>query len=66
MKDVIIRIEHCRRLLYCSRGIRDLLNRYGFDYSDFLANGVSAEALLAASGNDAMVLAVAEVANEQK
>lgn len=58
MTNVVVRIEHCRKLLYCSRGIRELLARYGFDYSDFLVNGVDAQALLEASNYDAMVVDV--------
>lgn len=66
MTNVVVRIEHCRKLLYCSRGIRELLARYGFDYSDFLVNGVDAQALLEASNYDAMVLAAVEVARGEE
>lgn len=66
MTNVVIRIEHCRKLLYCSRGIRELLARYGFDYSDFLVNGVDAQALLEASNHDAMVIAAVEVARGEE
>lgn len=66
MTNVVVRIEHCRKLLYCSRGIRELLARYGFDYSDFLVNGVDAQALLEASNYDAMVVDVVEVARGEE
>jgi len=66
VNNIVVRIEHCRKLLYCSRGIRDLLGRYGFDYSDFLANGVDAQALLEASNYDAMVVDVVEVARGEE
>lgn len=66
MTGTVVRIEHCRKLLYCSRGIRDLFARYGLDYSDFLANGIDAQTLLEASNYDAMVEAVVEVARGEE
>ena len=66
MTVIVVRIEHCRKLLYCSRGIRDLFARYGLDYSDFLANGIDAQTLLEASNYDAMVEAVVEVARGEE
>lgn len=60
--QVIVRMEHCRQLRYCAKGVRELFLRCGLDYSDFLANGIPAEKLLEASSNDAMVQDVVEVA----
>lgn len=65
-EQVIVRMEDCRQLRYCARGVRELFARYGLDYSDFLQNGISAEKLLEASGNDAMALAAVEVARGRK
>ena len=65
-EDVIVKMEDCRQLRYCARGVRELFARYGLDYSDFLQNGISAEKLLEASGNDAMALAAVEVARGRK
>lgn len=66
MSPTVVRMEHCRKLMYCSRGVRELLGRYGFDYSEFLVNGVDAQALLEASNNDSMVAAVVEVARGEE
>ncbi len=66
MSNVIVKIEHCRKLLYCSRGIRELFTRYNLDYSDFLANGIDSQVLLEASGYDAMVVDVVEVARGEE
>lgn len=60
--QVIVRMEHCRHLRYCARGVRELFARYGLDYSDFLNNGIDSEKLLVATGNDGMALAAVEVA----
>lgn len=65
-EQVIVRMGDGRQLRYCARGVRELFARYGLDYSDFLQNGISAEKLLEASGNDAMALAAVEVARGQK
>ena len=64
--SVTVRIEHCRELRYCARGIRALFFRYNLDYSDFLANGIDSERLLCATNNDAMALAAVEVAHGRK
>lgn len=66
IEQVIVRMEDCRQLRYCARGVRELFARYGLDYSDFLQNGISAEKLLKASGNDAMAVAAVEVARGRK
>lgn len=62
MTEVVVKLEHCRELGYCSRGIRDLFKRYNLDYPGFIAHGISSEELLRATNNDAMVAAAVEVA----
>lgn len=62
MSQLIITMEDCRQLHYCSKGIRKFFGRYGLDYSDFLQNGIPFEQLKEASNNDGMVLALEEVA----
>ena len=62
MDTVIVRMEHCRRLRYCAGGVRELFQRYNLNYMDFLQNGIPSEDLLKATNNDAMVIAVVEVA----
>jgi len=64
--NIVVRIEHCRKLLYCSRGIRELFARYNLDYGDFLANGIDSQVLLEASNYDAMVEAAVEVARGEE
>lgn len=59
---VIVRMEHCRELRYCSRGVRELFARYNLDYINFLNNGIDSDKLLEATGNDGMALAAVEVA----
>lgn len=48
---VTITIEDVRFAGYCTKGARRWFESYGFDFRDFLANGISAEKLL--STNDA-------------
>lgn len=59
---VIVRMEHCRELRYCARGVRELFVRYNLDYTDFLNNGINSDKLLEATSNDGMALAAVEVA----
>ena len=59
---IIVRISHTRQLKYCSRGMREFCQKYGFDYSDFLENGIESSELLSRSNNDAMAIAAVEVA----
>lgn len=56
-----VRMEHLRRLGYCSGGVRAFFSRHGLDYSAFLQDGVSAEALR--NTGDAMALAAIEEAH---
>ncbi len=62
MEQVTVRMEDMRALRYCARGVREFFARHELDYTDFLQNGVPAEKLLEASGNDAMAVAAVEVA----
>ena len=55
---MIIRLADCRKVLYCSKGIRMFFAKYNLDYSDFLRNGIEAEELLAL--NDSMANKVVE------
>lgn len=63
---IIVKLEHMRRLRYCSKGIRAFFVKYSLDYQKFLKEGIDAEELLSASNNDAMAKAVVEVANGQQ
>lgn len=55
--------EDMRALRYCNRGARQFAERYGFDWADFLQNGVDAKLL--ESIDDDMVRAVLEQARRR-
>ena len=59
-KGVTVKMEHLRRLGYCSSGVRAFFERHGMDYPAFLRDGVSAERL--AETGDAMALSAIEEA----
>ena len=59
---VIVKIEDCRSLGYCARGVREFFERYNLNYVGFLTEGIPSEELLAATNSDGMALAVVEVA----
>lgn len=46
--------EHLRRLGYCASGTRHYFAKYKLDYTDFVMNGISPQALREACGEDAM------------
>lgn len=60
--SVTVRMEHARKLKYCSGGVRRLFKRYNLNYTDFLANGIDSDKVLEATNHDAMVKKVVEVA----
>lgn len=62
---VIVTLEHCRKLKYCSRGVRIVFQRHNMDFMSFLQNGISGEALLKATNNDAMAKAAVDLATEE-
>jgi nuclear transport factor 2 (NTF2) superfamily protein len=51
LASCIITIEDVRFAGYCTKGARRWFESYGFDFRDFLTNGITAEKLL--STNDA-------------
>ena len=57
---MIITMRDMRAAKMCSRGVRQFFKRHGFDWSDFLKNGIEAEKLLATG--DAQAARVVEVA----
>ena len=44
---MIIRMEHVRAANLCSRGVRHWFAQRGWDWNDFLKNGIDEEALIA-------------------
>ena len=59
----LVRLEHCRRLGYCARGMREFLRRHGLDWEQFRREGLPA-AQIEATG-DAMAIAAARLAREE-
>ena len=59
-EQVIVRMRHLRKIKMCSHGGRAFAARHGFEWSDFLKNGIPAERLIAT--DDAMALKAVEAA----
>lgn len=64
MSDVVVTLEHARRLGYCARGMRDFAQRTGLDWQAFREGGLRAE-ILEATG-DGMAIAAARLAREEQ
>ncbi|GAB6191159.1 hypothetical protein [Desulfocastanea catecholica] len=60
MSEVIVTLKDIRSLKYCSKGARAFFARHDLLWSDFLDNGIPAEALL--KTGDAMAQKAVEVA----
>lgn len=58
--DPIVKIEHVRKALMCSRGARAWAQRHGFNYMHFLVIGYPASAVEATG--DALGIKVAALA----
>ncbi len=59
----IVTLVHCRRLGYCSRGLRGFFKRHGLDWQQFRDAGLPAE-VIEATGN-AMAMRAAELARAE-
>lgn len=57
-------MRHLRTAKICSGGARDWWKHHGFDWSDFLRNGIPAETLL--ETGDPFALRVVEIAREEQ
>lgn len=57
---MIIRMKHVRAANLCSRGARHWFAQRGWDWNDFLTNGIDEEALIATG--DPYALRVVEAA----
>lgn len=66
MSDDILIVKMCdiRAAKMCTRGARTWFDKQGFDYSDFLKNGIDAAKFIATE--DPMALQVVEVANGRR
>lgn len=60
---MIITIKDVRRLNHCTRGARRWFINHGFDWSDFLRNGIDEEKFLAT--NDSLAQRVVELAKKE-
>lgn len=59
-----VTIEHCRRLRYCSRGMRKFFDRHGMDWERFRKEGMPADEIEATG--DAMAIAAARLARQEQ
>ncbi len=60
--DAVVTMRHMRDLKYCAGGVRRFFARHGFDYRQFLKEGIPAEKMEATG--DAMAIRVANYARE--
>ena len=61
---MIILHQHARELGYCNRGMRQFCKRYGFDWMDFVKNGVDSAVL--EKLDDAMAARLIEHARDKE
>lgn len=64
-EDVTVRMEHLRRLGYCSAGVRSFFQRNSLDYTAFLRDGIDADTLRK-TGDGMALLAIEEAARGQQ
>jgi hypothetical protein len=62
--EVIVTMRDVRAARMCSRGVRMFFTTRGWDYDDFLRNGISSS-ILEADG-DALALRAVEAARERR
>lgn len=64
MSGPIVTLEHCRRLRYCSRGMRAFFARHALDWQAFRERGLPADEIEATG--DAMAIAAARLARTEQ
>lgn len=57
---MIIYMRHIREAKMCAKGTRSFFDAHGWDFKDFLKNGIDAELFI--KTGDAMALQVVEIA----
>lgn len=62
MDEPIARMQHVRELGFCARGAREFFARHGWDWPDFLANGIPCSTLEATG--DSLAISLAHRARE--
>lgn len=60
---VLVKLRHFRALKYCSGGSRKFFERQGWNWHDFLLNGLDAEAFR--KTGDAMAIKAAQIAEAE-
>lgn len=60
---IVVRIQHVRAAQLCTSGARAWFKKYGFSWTDFLANGKPAEELEAT--NDELAFRVTAIARKE-
>jgi hypothetical protein len=63
--EVMVHMRHVRAAKLCARGSRAWVAHNGFDWNEFLTNGLPASALLA-TGDPIVARAVAEAKKEAR
>lgn len=61
---MIVRISHVRKARLCNRGAREWALRRGWDWQEFLENGIDAELLIATG--DPYALRAVQVARDEQ
>lgn len=59
----LVTLKHCRRLHYCSSGLRAFCDRHGLDWRELRERGLPAETIEATG--DAMGIAAANLARKE-
>lgn len=62
-QDFIVTVHDCRKLGFCMKQVRPWCGKMGFDFRDFIRNGIPASKLLAT--NDAYAADVVEQARKR-
>ncbi len=63
MTNAIVSMRHIRAANLCAGGTRDWFRRQGFDWNDFLQNGITVEKM--ESTGDPLALRVTAIAREE-
>lgn len=63
MTEPLVKLDHCRALGYCARGMREFFALHGLDWQAFREAGLPADTIEATG--DAMAVAAANLARQQ-
>jgi len=62
--DILVNINHAKKLGYCSKGVRAFFKKHNLDYSAFVKDGLPSIKLM--QTNDLMAIKIVEVAIVQR